>query len=400
MMNKKTVLISSVYGSEGGVVTMVDIARHFLKEEGYSTTLAYPVPYAADPEISVPFWQLGQRKPANRIYESTEQTSVGIGVYLPELEFSYYLLNKSWKMLIERHAYHMAISGNCLAALPLVQSRVPLLGWVASPYYEDKRDRAATFHWARRAIDTTIISPAGRALEKFILTRAPIMTLSKYTEIFLRNIAREAKLMQNLPIPIDRSLFNENGRVSGTKKTIGFIGRALDPRKNIRLLLEAAAHCVSKFRDLKLWIIGCEPTPRIEREIRELLITDNIVFAPYMARKELVSLYRQLDLFVIPSLQEGLCIAGLEAMSCGCPVVSTRCGGPEDFVMDGMNGYIVDFDAHAMAEKICQLLDDRVLWRRFSEEGIRLVEERYSLESARRTFWRNFDAVFSERGQQ
>ena len=56
-------------------------------------------------------------------------------------------------------------------------------------------------------------------------------------------------------------------------------------------------------------------------------------------------------MFVIPSHQEGLCIAALEAMACGCPVVSTRCGGPEEFVVEGRTGYLVPASPEAMADR-------------------------------------------------
>ena len=55
------------------------------------------------------------------------------------------------------------------------------------------------------------------------------------------------------------------------------------------------------------------------------------------------------DLFVIPSHQEGLCISALEAMACGVPVVSTRCGGPEDFVLPDRTGLLVPHQAPALA---------------------------------------------------
>ena len=65
---------------------------------------------------------------------------------------------------------------------------------------------------------------------------------------------------------------------------------------------------------------------------------------------------RSLDLFVVPSHQEGLCISALEAMACGCPVVSTHCGGPEEFVLDGETGFLVNPDPAEMADATRRIL--------------------------------------------
>ena len=60
---------------------------------------------------------------------------------------------------------------------------------------------------------------------------------------------------------------------------------------------------------------------------------------------------------------------GLEAAACHCPIVSTRCGGPEDYVEDGVSGFLVPVgDAVAMADAVCRVLklpDDK--WRTMSQ---------------------------------
>ena len=67
---------------------------------------------------------------------------------------------------------------------------------------------------------------------------------------------------------------------------------------------------------------------------------------------------------------------GLEAAACGCPVVSTRCGGPEDYVKDGYNGYLVDVgDAEGMAERLIQLLSfDDARWAEISAASSQYVQ--------------------------
>jgi len=73
---------------------------------------------------------------------------------------------------------------------------------------------------------------------------------------------------------------------------------------------------------------------------------------------EIPELYRQVDCWLLPSTLEGFGMPGLEAAACGCPVVSTRCGGPEDYVKDGHNGFLVNVDDRVqMAAKMIQILE-------------------------------------------
>ena len=144
-----------------------------------------------------------------------------------------------------------------------------------------------------------------------------------------------------LPIPIDTDFFSPapHKRVDGR---IGFSGRLDDPRKNLQLLLRALSHLRQAGHRLSALLIGGEPDERLRRLIRELGLGDAVEFTGYLSIETLRDKLRTLDLFVVPSHQEGLCIAALEAMACGCPVVSTRCGGPEEFVLDDETGFLVE----------------------------------------------------------
>jgi hypothetical protein len=140
---------------------------------------------------------------------------------------------------------------------------------------------------------------------------------------------------------------------------IGFTGRFDDPRKNLNLLLHAMARLVASGLYIKARLIGGEPTDGQRRLVEHLNLQAHAEFIPYMDREGLRDELRRFDLFVLPSHQEGLCISALEAMACGCPVVSTRCGGPEEFVIDGQTGYLTGFDADEMAAAIRRIVIDR-----------------------------------------
>jgi glycosyltransferase involved in cell wall biosynthesis len=86
-------------------------------------------------------------------------------------------------------------------------------------------------------------------------------------------------------------------------------------------------------------------------------------------------IYRSADCWLVSSITEGFGMPGLESAACRCPVISTRCGGPEDYVDDGVSGYLVPVgDANAMAQRIVDTVtQDDGRWRRMSEASYTLA---------------------------
>ena len=141
---------------------------------------------------------------------------------------------------------------------------------------------------------------------------------------------------------------------------LGFAGRINDPRKNVGLLIDALALARERGEPLTLRMTG-SPGPELWRRIAKRGMGDHVTFVGTLSRAELPAFYRSLDVFVIPSRQEGLGIVGVEAMACGVPVVSTRNGGAEDYVRDGENGFLTSGHAGEVADRILMIVHDRVL---------------------------------------
>ncbi|MBT8114541.1 MAG: glycosyltransferase family 4 protein, partial [Arenicella sp.] len=107
---------------------------------------------------------------------------------------------------------------------------------------------------------------------------------------------------------------------------------------------------------------------------------------PYVARWELPGKLSEIDIFIVPSFQEGLCIAALEAMSCGVPVVSTRCGGPENYIVDGENGLLCDHNPTSVSKAVVQLLLDSEKRKQLGECARQTVVERFSVAAQTERF--------------
>jgi glycosyltransferase involved in cell wall biosynthesis len=141
---------------------------------------------------------------------------------------------------------------------------------------------------------------------------------------------------------------------------------------------------VSAETNTKLLIVGDEVSPEIRQYSRDLGVESSVEFIDEVPLEGTVKSYQKASVFVIPSIQEGLCISGVEAMACGLPVVSTRCGGPEDYVEEGMNGFLVPpGNEELMADRIVQLLRDETMRARFGRKSREIVEAKFNTQKFR-----------------
>jgi len=145
---------------------------------------------------------------------------------------------------------------------------------------------------------------------------------------------------------------------------------------------------------VELHLAGEKTLTLLQPRLQELGIESRVHCHPPLEPKELAPLLRSLDVFVIPSHQEGLCIAALEAMACGTPVVSTRCGGPEYYVREGSTGQLVDADPKALASAIAAIASDRPLRKHLAHGASQWVSEHASTAAARATFRRQLKATW------
>jgi glycosyltransferase involved in cell wall biosynthesis len=91
--------------------------------------------------------------------------------------------------------------------------------------------------------------------------------------------------------------------------------------------------------------------------------------------------YNQLvDLFMLPSDYEGLPMVIIEAMSYGKPVVASNVGGISEIVINGENGYVVENSADAFAEKIQYILENKLIYEKFSANAYRQFREHLTVE--------------------
>jgi len=167
------------------------------------------------------------------------------------------------------------------------------------------------------------------------------------------------------------------------ERVVGFAGE-LREKKGIRILMPAFAQ-VNKTGPATLLIVGSVRQGADKEFFNEFLISNpglQIIVAGYIPFQELPSYYSLMDVFVHPSLRDGMPNAVLEAMSCGRSVVATPVGGIKDVLEDGKNGTIVNVnDPNALAEKILELLDDPEKRNFLGKNARESVLSKYTMEN-------------------
>ena len=160
--------------------------------------------------------------------------------------------------------------------------------------------------------------------------------------------------------------------------TVGCLA-VLEERKGIEFLLEAAGHLHVQGARIR-WLVGGDGTLRdwLENRARELGVGDSVTFLGFVAKPE--EFLRRIDIFVMPSLFEGLGVAALEAMAAGKPVVATRVGGLAESILDGQTGLLVGpRDGRAIADAVAKLISDRPMARHMGLQGRQRVLDQFTL---------------------
>ena len=356
----KRILISTFFPEGGGGLRwMSQFVIDALKRQGCEIKVAHYQPYSVESGLSVPLQKILTRKVGHTTRELLNTEFHKIGAFLPELEFTHYHLNRYWRELIDWADYCVTVCGNALMALPFYQTKIKFLAWVASTYDADRMHRVAMYPFVRRCVDTLLIKPVSSRLERKILKLGRILPLSAYTKGELSLLDNKIKDSDILPAPINQQQFYPDAFKTKPWR-ISFVGRFDDPRKNIPLLLETTAEIAKHHPQIELVLVGAKLSDELQQKIKTLNIENQVVCHSFLELSELTTLLRSVDVFVVPSLQEGLCIAALEAMASGAPVVSTRCGGVESFIEEGINGCLVNFSARNMADAIQKICEDRI----------------------------------------
>jgi glycosyltransferase involved in cell wall biosynthesis len=208
---------------------------------------------------------------------------------------------------------------------------------------------------------------------------ASLMAVSKYIRRSIADWVEVDGRVAVVPEGVDGEMFNRGGRSQCEPDRILFVGW-LNFNKGVDVLLRAMELIATRGDPGRLLLVGgsyYRDTRMQERKLRALAASldlgDRVTFAGPCPHKDVARLMAEAAVVVLPSRAEAFGTVLAEALACGTPVVSTRCGGPEDYVTSEVGALVPVDDPVRLSEALVCVLRERA---RFDSEHLR----RYALE--------------------
>ena len=182
---------------------------------------------------------------------------------------------------------------------------------------------------------------------------------------------------------------NEIPALSAMLRSRGFfscltVGGGLSWQKGIIDLLKVARLARDAGKRIAFIVVGIwadkEEMRQTLRQVNEMNLQNRLFFTGGLPRHKVAQFYRQADVYVLLSYHEGMPISILEAMSAGCPVISTPVGGIPQQIHHEENGFLVPVgDTQAAFSAISTLCDDRKLATVMGKKNIEKVSLQYGI---------------------
>jgi glycosyltransferase involved in cell wall biosynthesis len=195
----------------------------------------------------------------------------------------------------------------------------------------------------------------------------------------------------------ERGVLNRMLGTNGTATIVGCVGNLVG-HKGHRYLVEAACELVKRMPELRFVVLG---EGRLRRDLESRIRRGGLSGKFFLPGHEPSAsrLIRAFNVFVMPSVQEGLGTSVLDAMAAGVPVVATRAGGIPEVVEDNETGLLArPRDARSLAEALEKILRERNLTRRLARSAKKKVAARFTVKNMVAKQARIYRKLLSERG--
>ena len=172
---------------------------------------------------------------------------------------------------------------------------------------------------------------------------------------------------------------------------------SLKPVKGQKYLIEAMKKLEDKYPNIRLLLVGNgEDTTTLRRLTDSLDISANVLFLGN--RLDVPELLAASDIFVMPSLSEGISVAILEAMASELPIVATSVGGNRDIIEDGVTGLLVNpADASMIAKAVERLLNDTEYSRLLGKRAKQYVKAHHDADTIAGQLENSYRALYQRK---
>lgn len=205
-----------------------------------------------------------------------------------------------------------------------------------------------------------------------------VQCISEETNRNMLQLGYKADQLLNIPNGVDVEKFHPKSKLSRETLNVVYIGR-LRQYKGIEYLLEAWSIVSQSISGKLILVGGGEYGQQLKKICRDKNIVECVEFVGYV--DNVLPYYELADIYVQPSLNEGLPNSVLEAMSCGLPIVATKVSGNEDIVTHEVNGYLVEpRDSAGLSEAIKELMCEHEKRIRFGKKSREFILNNYSID--------------------
>jgi glycosyltransferase involved in cell wall biosynthesis len=223
-------------------------------------------------------------------------------------------------------------------------------------------------------------------IAKYVIKHADhIIAISRREAKCLLFIGCPIEKISVIPNPVDTRLFRPLSQntcrsllgLPSNKKILVTVGNLTEVKGHI-YLLKAMASITNKREDVLLAIIGSGPLKKfLLKEISRLKLDQKVLMAGERAHEEIPLWLNASDIFVLPSIDEGVPSSILEAIACGKPVVASNVGGIPDIILTNEIGFLIPpRNPKALSNAILEAID-----KHWDSETIRKHAMQYSIEN-------------------
>jgi glycosyltransferase involved in cell wall biosynthesis len=346
----KVLFITPWYPTKRSVIEGIFVREHAKAVQAYDDVVLFHIP-GHDQEVNG-WWEMRQ--------EYDKKLTEGVPTYrigarrssIPKISYLIYVWSiiqalrqiSTWGFqpdIVHAHTYEAALPAMIICKL----YRIP---FVVTEHSSE---------FPRRMLSRTKIWKARIAFKSAAL----VMPVSD----FLRQSIQAHRVKGRfcvVPNAVDTSLFQPKQSLPckrSTKHLLAVCPLDRSHNKGVPHLLRAGAELGSRRQDWHLNIVGDGPAkPEYESMVEALGLRSKVTFCGLKSKHEVAEYMRNSDLFILPSIVETFSVVAAEALSTGIPVLTTRCGGPNEYVNDKVGLAVPKGDAKALYEGIDYMLDN------------------------------------------
>lgn len=260
------------------------------------------------------------------------------------------------------HAIMESYAGGALVILKYIDPKIKRILTLQSGDLDDSRKQKQFF--VKLFFKTIHLSPHKiTAISNFLAQRAIRFGFSKENVSITPNGVNMSEIPQNIK--------KENDRVICVAR--------LSWEKGLNHLIKAWSEVKKNIPGAKLFLVGDgDKKTELEKLIKQLDISSSVFLLGRLGHKEVLEEISRSEVFICPSLAEGLGNVFIEAQACGVPPIGTKVGGIPDVIQDGVNGLLIEpKNTEVISLALIKLLKDKELNLKLSTSA-KLTAQKFS----------------------